>query len=190
VKASTFFPYILSQDEIRWILATASAHEGHFRWASMLRRLVLVLYCTGLRLGVATRLQMTDVDLERGTLTIRNSKRRTRIVPMRDDLVRELRRYVEDRRQLLIDQRRVDPGAMFVRRNGPPLLPTLSAGMLRHLGIKPAHGRTGARPTSSAMPSRCIASRSGRGKAPIYTPSSPCCRPISAIRTSSVPRLI
>jgi integrase/recombinase XerD len=150
VKTSTFFPYILSQDEIRRILATASAHEGNFMWASMLRRLVLVLYCTGLRLGEAARLKMTDVDLERGTLTISNSKRRTRIVPMRDDLVRELRRYVDDRRQLLIDQRRADPGAMFVRRNGSPLTTAAASNairrMLRHLGIKPTHGRTGARP--------------------------------------------
>lgn len=77
-------------------------------WASMLRRLVLVLYCTSLRLGEAVRLKMADIDLERGTLTIRDSKRRTRIVPMRDDLVEELRRYIDDRHQLLIDQRSVD----------------------------------------------------------------------------------
>jgi integrase/recombinase XerD len=93
---------------------------------------------------------MTDVDLERGTLTIHNSKRRTRIVLMRDDLARESRRYIDERRQLLIDQRRADPGAMFVRRNGSPLTTAAASNatrrMLRHLGIKPAHGRTGSRP--------------------------------------------
>ena len=150
VKASTFFPYIFSHDEIRRILAVASVHDGHFMWASMLRRLVLVLYCTGLRLGEAVRLKMGDVDLERGTLTIRDSKRRTRIVPMRDDLVGELRRYVDDRRQLLIDQRCADPEAMFIRCNGSPLTTAAASGairrILRRLGIKPAHGRIGARP--------------------------------------------
>jgi integrase/recombinase XerD len=150
VKASTFFPYIFSQDEIRRILAVASAHDGHFMWASMLRRLVLVLYCTGLRLGEAVRLKMADVDLERGSLTIRDSKRRTRIVPMRDDLVGELRRYVDDRRQLLIDQRCADPEALFIRRNGSPLTTAAASNairrILRRLGIKPAQGRIGARP--------------------------------------------
>jgi integrase/recombinase XerD len=150
VKASTFFPYIFSQDEIRRILAVASAHDGHFMWASMLRRLVLVLYCTGLRLGEAVRLKMADVDLERGSLTIRDSKRRTRIVPMRDDLVGELRRYVDDRRQLLFDQRCADPEALFIRRNGSPLTTAAASNairrILRRLGIKPAQGRIGARP--------------------------------------------
>lgn len=150
VKASTFFPYIFSHDEIRRILAVASAHDGHFMWASMLRRLVLVLYCTGLRLGEAVRLKMADVDLERGSLTIRDSKRRTRIVPMRDDLVGELWRYVDDRRQLLIDQRCADPEALFIRRNGSPLTTAAASNairrILRRLGIKPAHGRIGARP--------------------------------------------
>jgi len=150
VKESTFFPYIFSQDEIRRILAIASAHQDRFMWASMLRTLVLVVYCTGLRLGEAVRLKMADIDLERGTLTIRDSKRRTRIVPMRDDLTGELRRYVDDRRRLLSDQRCVDPQALFVGRNGAPLtIVTASAAirrMLRDLGIKPAHGRFGARP--------------------------------------------
>ena len=150
VKASRFSPYIFSSDEIRRLLAAASAHEGRFIWASMLRRLVLILYCTGLRLGEAVRLQMADVNLERGTLTICNSKRRTRIVPIRDDLVAELRCYLDDRRELLIAQRRGDPQALFVRRNGSPLTtPAASEAlrrMLRRLGIKPAQGRLGARP--------------------------------------------
>jgi integrase len=150
VKESTFFPYIFSQDEVRRILTVASVYEGPAVWASMLRRLVLVLYCTGLRLGEAVRLKMADVDLERGTLTIRDSKRRTRIVPMRDDLVEELRRYIDDRRQLLVDQLCVDPQALFVRRNGMPLTTAAASDairrILRRLGIKPAHGRVGARP--------------------------------------------
>jgi integrase len=67
------------------------------------------------------RLTMDDVDLDRGTLLIRNSKRRTRIVPMRDDLVAELRLYVDDRCRLLHDRGQVDSEALFVRLNGAPL---------------------------------------------------------------------
>lgn len=150
VKESTFFPYIFSQHEIRRILIAASAYEGPVIWTSMLRRFVLVLYCTGLRLGEAVHLNMTDVDLERGTLTIRDSKRRTRIVPMGDDLVGELRCYLADRRQLLVDQRCAEPQALFVRRNGSPLTTAAASDairrILRRLGIKPAQGRVGARP--------------------------------------------
>jgi integrase/recombinase XerD len=147
IKESIFFPYIFSRDEVRQIIAMASAHEGRFIWALMLRTLVIVLYCTGLRLGEAIRLQMTDVNLDRGTLTVRNSKRRSRIVPIRADLVAELRRYIDVRRQL---RRQVDPGSLFLRRDGSPL-PVASAScairrILRDLGMKPPRGRVGARP--------------------------------------------
>ena len=57
VKESIFLPYIFSHDEVRRILATASSHDGRFIWASMLRTLILVLYCAGLRLGEAVRLR-------------------------------------------------------------------------------------------------------------------------------------
>lgn len=150
VKRSTFFPYIFSQDEVCRILALASTYEGPAVWGSMLRRLVLVVYCTGLRLGEAVRLRMVDVDLKRGTLTIPHSKGRTRIVPMREDLVEELRRYIGDRRRRLADERCADSQALFVHRNGSPLTPAAASnairGILRRLGIKPARGRVGARP--------------------------------------------
>ena len=68
VKESTFLPYIFSHDEVRQILAAATAHKGRFIGAAMLRTFVLVLYCTGLRLGEAARLRMVDVDLDRGLL--------------------------------------------------------------------------------------------------------------------------
>lgn len=51
VKVSVFLPYIFSHEEVRRILAAASSHAGRFIWAPMLRALILVLYCTGLRLG-------------------------------------------------------------------------------------------------------------------------------------------
>jgi len=52
VKESIFQPYIFSHDEVRQILALASRHRGHSIWAAMLRALILMLYCTGLRLPV------------------------------------------------------------------------------------------------------------------------------------------
>jgi site-specific recombinase XerD len=150
VKASSFTPYIFSREEVLRILAVASAHEGLFIWASMLRTLILLLYCTGLRLGEAVRLTLADVNLARGTVLIRDSKGRTRIVPMRDDLVTELRHYIDDRRQLMSDRDGTAPQALFVRRNGSPL--TIGSAsdalrrILRRLNIKPAKGRIGARP--------------------------------------------
>lgn len=150
IKESIFQPYIFSHDEVRQVLALASRHHGHFIWAGMLRPLILVLYCTGLRLGEAARLHTTDVNLDRGTLMIRCSKGRSRLVVIRSDLVAELRSYVAQRQRLVRDLGRPDPEAFFLRRDASGL--TLRSAseairrLLRQLGLKPATGRAGARP--------------------------------------------
>jgi integrase/recombinase XerD len=150
VKESIFLPYIFTYDEVRQLLDAATAHNGRFIWSTMLRTLMLVLYCTGMRLGEAVRLRKEDVDLDRGILMIQNSKRRTRIIAIRDDLVNELRRYVEARQRLLGEDRRPDPAALFLRMDASPLtVKSASAALrqlLRKLKMKPAKGRTGARP--------------------------------------------
>jgi integrase/recombinase XerD len=150
VKESTFLPYIFSHDDVRQILALASSHRGRFIWAAMLRTLILVLYCTGLRLGEAVRLRTADVDLDRGILKVQHSKGRSRVVAIRPDLVAELRRYGVERQKLLDKRRRHDQEAFFLRLDASPLN-ILSASevirqMLRQLGLKPPAGRVGARP--------------------------------------------
>ena len=150
VKESVFLPYIFSHDEVHRILAAANAHDGRFIWASMLRTLILVLYCTGLRLGEAVRLRQADVDLDHGVLMIQRSKGRSRTVAIRADLVAELRGYAAARQRLVHDRRRAEPEAFFVRLDASPLTVTSASnairGLLRQLGIKPPAGRVGARP--------------------------------------------
>ena len=119
-------------------------------WGGMLRAFTLVLYCTGMRLGEAARLRMDDVDLRRGVLTVQRSKGRSRILAIRDDLVAELRQYLKRREEVLATSGTCDPSAFFLRRDGSHL--TLRAAsealrcLLRNLGLKPPHGRSGARP--------------------------------------------
>ncbi len=150
VRESTFLPYIFSHDDVRRILALASSHRGRFIWATMPRTLILVLYCTGLRLGEAVRLHTTDVDLDHGVLKIRQSKGRSRIVPVRPDLIAELHRYSAERQRLLQRCRRPNPEAFFLRFDASPLtIWSASAAirrLLRQVGVKPRGGRVGARP--------------------------------------------
>jgi integrase len=150
VKESVFLPYIFSHDEVHRLLTAAASHQGRFIWALMLRTLILVLYCTGLRLGEAVRLHMADVDLGRGALMIRHSKGRSRIVPIRPDLAAELRGYAAQRQRLVCERRRVDPEALFLRLDASPLTVESASDalrrLLRELGLKPPRGRIGARP--------------------------------------------
>ncbi|MEO5695793.1 MAG: tyrosine-type recombinase/integrase, partial [Burkholderiaceae bacterium] len=150
VRESVFVPYIFSRDEVLTLLDAASRHEGRRLWGAMLRALILVLYCTGMRLGEAARLRMDDVDLRRAILTVRHSKGRSRFLAIRGDLVAELQQYLGRRQAVLTVSSEADPAALFIRRDGSVLtLPAASAGLralLRDLGLKPPHGREGARP--------------------------------------------
>ncbi len=150
IRQSVFLPQILTDDEVRRLLAAATVHDGRFIWGPLFRALILVLYCTGVRLGEATRLHCKNVDLVRGILTIDNSKGRTRLVPIRDDLAHELRHYGAARRRLIAARGLPDPEFFFVRRDASPL-PVKSASealrqLLRQLGLKPLRGRIGPRP--------------------------------------------
>jgi integrase len=150
VKESVFVPYIFSREEVLVLINAATRHEGRSMWGAMLRALTLVLYCTGMRLGEATRLRLFDVDLRRAVLTVQRSKGRSRILAIRDDLVTELRKYLRHRDEVLAASGAGDPMTLFIRRNGSAL--TLRAAsealrcLLRKLGLKPPRGRSGARP--------------------------------------------
>jgi integrase/recombinase XerD len=150
VKESVFVPYIFSRVEVLALLDAATRHEGRNMWGAMLRALTLVLYCTGMRLGEAARLSMKDVDLRRGVLTVRRSKGRARDLAIRDDLVAQLRQYLQHREEVLVASRAGCSMALFIRRDGSALTVRAASDalrrLLRDLGMKPPHGRRGARP--------------------------------------------
>ena len=146
---SKYQPYVFSHDEVRSLVEAASRHRGVNIWAGMLRMLLLVLYCTGVRFGEALRLQLADVDLERGVLSIRESKGRSRLVPFRPDLTKEFNEYLHMRSAILSGASTIST-AVFVGRNGKAVsIRSASAAvrkLLRQLGIKCSVGRAGPRP--------------------------------------------
>lgn len=150
VKESLFVPYILSREDILTLLNAATRHEGRNMWGAMLRALILVLYCTGMRLGEVARLRMADVDLRRAILTVQRSKGRSRILAIRDDLVDELQQYIRRRETVLSASGADDPLTLFIRRDGSALTSRAASdairSLLRGFGLTPPRGRSGARP--------------------------------------------
>lgn len=147
VVEAPFEPHIFSYDEVHRILKAVEIHQCKNVSAKMLRTLILVLYCTGLRLGEAVRLRLPDIDLARQIFVVRESKGRTRIVPFRADLARELHTCLSERDLVASDVDGDGNAALFLRRNGQPLpLRTASQAIrriLRKEGIKPQEGRLG-----------------------------------------------
>jgi integrase len=92
-------PHIYSDAEMADLLGAAA----HLRPRNGLRpytyvTLFSLLASTGLRVSEARRLSCSDVDLERGLLTVRESKfRKSRLVPLHPSAIEPLRRYVARR---------------------------------------------------------------------------------------------
>jgi len=144
---SDFLPYIFTIEQVRALLDEAARLRCSRRARTAMRVLILILYCTGLRFGEAIRLEIQDVDLRRHLFRIRESKGRTRWVPFRADLARELREYRKQRDQIAP----IAPCAAFLVRPDGKAFSVKGAsgivrGMLRRLGLKPDRGRTGPRP--------------------------------------------
>jgi len=145
--SSSFMPHVFSTDQVRALLHEAGRLRYDLRARPVIRLLILIVYCTGLRFGEAVRLTLQDVDLGGRVFHIRESKGKTRWVPFRTDLGRELKKYRRQRDRVasvalqapfLI---RPDGQACSVRG-----VSGIIRGMLRRLGLKPLRGRVGPRP--------------------------------------------
>jgi len=95
-----FVPYIYSRAELRRLFDAIPAIDNCrcLIAPDTFRILLLVLYGTGLRIGEALSLRISDIDFRAGTLLIRESKfYKTRLLPIGKDLLCVLKSYVKDR---------------------------------------------------------------------------------------------
>ncbi len=95
-------PYLYSDAEIKNLLGAALAMPHRYERGALLP---WVYYClfgllsvSGLRLGEARNLELQDVDLEAGVLTVRNAKfGKTRLVPLHASTCKVLAEYIARR---------------------------------------------------------------------------------------------
>jgi integrase len=109
--------YLYSDDEVKRLLAeTLRPRVGATSISRWVRyTLYGLLSVTGLRIGEALRLNVADVDLDRGILHIRDSKfRKSRLVPLHPSTRTALRNYLR-RRNNYFRNRDIEP--FFVSRH-------------------------------------------------------------------------
>jgi integrase len=133
---------ILSQKQIKQLLDTINELRGSSVRRARLRTLLIVLYCTGLRIGEAMGLRLADVDLKRAFFRIGPSKGRIRLVPFGRDLATELKQWLDCRRHVgfvLTPQT-----SLFEREDGRPdnrwNAATSLNTLFRRCGLKPKRG--------------------------------------------------
>jgi integrase/recombinase XerD len=145
-----FLPSIFSPQEVHRLLVGAGHYQHRNLDPVLMRTLLLVLYCTGLRFGEAVRLRLSDVDLERRVFFIHESKGRSRWVAFGDDLTREIKQWLAERDRIVSVRGIKAPQALFLRRNGQALSLKCAGDavtkLFRQEGLKPTRGRVGPRP--------------------------------------------
>ena len=94
-------PYLYSEQEIRSLLGEARKLPGHGALRPWIYHCLFgLLSVTGLRLGEARNLQLQDVDLRAGLLTVRGAKfGKSRLVPLHASTCRVLADYLARRKR-------------------------------------------------------------------------------------------
>lgn len=93
-------PHLYSPNEVGRLLRRAAHLPGRLRSATY-KTLLGLLACTGLRISEVLALQIGDVDLEHGVLTVRETKyHQTRLVPLHPTALPPLNHYVRRRQKL------------------------------------------------------------------------------------------
>ncbi len=143
-------PYIFNEREIQCLLATAlslPSPPSPLRPHTAYRMLVLA-YCSGLRIGEIVRLNVGDLDVCDG-IDIRSTKFfKSRRLPLSRSVVAALQSYLKARQQAGAPTSPDTALFWHSRRSGRYSYSTtrqLLVRILRRAGLKPASGRTGAR---------------------------------------------
>ena len=133
-------PHIYSRDEVCRIMAASRQIRSRYPLRpAVFSTLVGCLYATGLRIGEALRLTLTDVDLKQRLLVVRKTKfNKTRYVPLSPSVSAQLSRYSHQRRRAGLSQEPTAP--FFVSATGQRYLPqtfaTTFLAIIRRLGLR------------------------------------------------------
>jgi integrase len=146
-------PHIYSPTDVQRMLEFARSYpspRAPLRPLSA-HTMLLLAYCAGLRRSELARLDLGDVDLQGGTITIRETKFfKTRILPLPDTVMAELRAYIDARRRAGAPQD-LQSGLFWQTqgngRYGSAAIAWLLVDIMRRAKLKPGTGtgRTGPR---------------------------------------------
>src|SRR5262249_39746577 len=110
--------------------------------------LIGLLYATGLRIGEALNLTLSDIDLKRRVIEVREGKfKKSRYVPISPSTAKHLRVYLEKRCQAGFSTASDAPAFLNIigTKHGHPGFVTLFLEILRDIGLRGPKGQPGPR---------------------------------------------
>lgn len=145
-------PYLYSDEEVKSLLRAALDMPHRYASGALLPWIYYCLFgllsVSGLRLGEARNLELQDVDLEAGVLTVRSTKfGKTRLVPLHASTCKVLTDYIARRQRHWA--RRIVSSYLFVSSGGNQLdggqIHRTFYALSRQIGLRGASDRHGPR---------------------------------------------
>jgi integrase/recombinase XerD len=114
-------PYLYSGAEIHALVQAATRLPNPV-YAATFPMLIGLLAVTGMRFGEAIALDVDDFDTHADVLTVRDGKcGKSRLLPLHPSTADAVRRYLDQRAQLLRDKQLADSGALLISNAGTRL---------------------------------------------------------------------
>lgn len=121
-RPTSFVPYIYSRKELRSLFNAALVYQKGKNDVSpyMIRVILILLYCTGLRISEALALTMDDVNIKQSLILVRESKfYKTRLVPYGKQLSEVIISYITWREKLRFSKN--SNASFFINSKGKSL---------------------------------------------------------------------
>lgn len=114
-KTERHLPNIITETQIDQLLNAPNIHNAH---GLRDKALLELIYATGLRVSEAVKLHLNEINLNNGIINTIGKGNKQRIVPIGEEAIFWLERYIADARPMLLKQQRCDNLFVGQKKNG------------------------------------------------------------------------
>ncbi len=122
MKFARKMPQFITQREARALFDAPTqtrSHEPYLAWRDYL--MMALLYATGMRREELANIRLTDIDWEKGLISVTGKGNKVRLVPVGDTTMAELKHYLELRKDFAAQKGTSSESALFLNRYGKAL---------------------------------------------------------------------
>ena len=125
-RSSKPLPVFLTRDSLDNLLHSEAFAPGYEGCRD--KMIITLFYATGIRRAELVQIQITDLNLDSGTLKVLGKRNKERIVPLGGNITDELKAYLIIRDTLFVENKLTPPNntsSLFVTSRGLPVYPRL-----------------------------------------------------------------
>jgi integrase/recombinase XerC len=121
-KVPKRLPVYVEEQSMAWVQQESFRVDQSYS-KTMADMIVLLLYCTGMRVSELINLKESDIDIYNSTVKVFGKRRKERLIPVTKKLLGWIDAYLIEKKQLSIDSR--GEGYLLVTKSGKKIYPKL-----------------------------------------------------------------